>query len=487
VDILRLKYEQPMNIRLLPNIRALLNTRLLNTRLLLTALMLLSGSVWAAPAMLNHGRFHDLAVYTPAGKATSLVLFLSGDEGWNSGADALAEQLVQQGAMVVGIDLPKFKAALEADGGQCVFPDGDLENLSHFVQAYFHHATYLAPLLVGVSAGATLAYGVLAQAPKDTFAGALSLGFCPTLDLAKPLCKGSGLEFTGGARGAGVTLLPIGRLENPWVIVQPADNAACPVAVSRDFVSKVHGAAMAVLPQASNAPFNAAFGAAFAKLAAANLNRGVPAPPAALSDLPIIEVPASSTAEATDAFAIIMSGDGGWAGLDQDIAAALSARGIPVVGLDSLRYYWTARTPDSVAADTDRMIRYYLAHLGKKRALLVGYSQGADVLPFAVNRLPDTTKAYVAVMAILGMSEHALFEFHVSSWISDDTSGPATLPEVNRITGLPVLCIYGEDEHDSLCPKLDPTKFNVVKVKGGHHLDGNYAALASQILAAAKP
>jgi type IV secretory pathway VirJ component len=84
------------------------------------------------------------------------------------------------------------------------------------------------------------------------------------------------------------------------------------------------------------------------------------------------------------------------------------------------------------------------------------------------------------------MSEHALFEFHVSSWIADDTSGPATLPEVNRIGGMPVLCIYGEDEHDSLCPKLDAKKFNIVKVKGGHHFDGNYTALADEILAAAK-
>jgi type IV secretory pathway VirJ component len=186
-------------------------------------------------------------------------------------------------------------------------------------------------------------------------------------------------------------------------------------------------------------------------------------------------------------FAIIMSGDGGWAGLDQDIAAALSARGIPVVGLDSLRYYWTARTPEGVAADTDRMIRYYLPRFAKKRVLLIGYSQGADVLPFAVNRLPQSTKAQVALTAILGMSEHALFEFHVSSWISDDNSGPATLPEVNRISGMPVLCIYGEDEHDSLCPKLDPQKFIVVKVKGGHHFDGNYAGLADDILNAAKP
>ena len=259
---------------------------------------------------------------------------------------------------------------------------------------------------------------------------------------------------------------------------------------------------MAVVPEVSGASFDAAFAAAFAKLAEANLTRAVAPPPAALGDLPVIEVPAQpvattsaaapssaapSAAAPSDAFAIIMSGDGGWAGLDQDIAAALSARGIPVVGLDSLRYYWTARTPDSVAADTDRMIRYYMSHFGKKRVLLIGYSQGADVLPFAVNRLPQATRAQVALTAILGMSEHALFEFHVSSWISDDNSGPATLPEVNRITGMPVLCIYGEDEHDSLCPKLDPSKFKVVKVKGGHHFDGNYAALADDILSAATP
>jgi type IV secretory pathway VirJ component len=182
-----------------------------------------------------------------------------------------------------------------------------------------------------------------------------------------------------------------------------------------------------------------------------------------------------------------MSGDGGWAGLDQDVAAALSAKGIPVVGLDSLRYYWTARTPDGLAADTDRIIRYYLSHFGKRRVLLIGYSQGADVLPFAVNRLPAATRALVALVAVMGMSEHALFEFHVSSWISDSDSGPATLPEISRIAGVPVLCIYGADESDSLCPKLDPKRFNIVKLKGGHHFDGDYDSLARQILVAAHP
>ncbi len=450
--------------------------------LFVTALALLGELANAAPTLLSHGRFKDLAVYNPPAQVTSFVLFLSGDEGWNHRAEGFAEQLAQQGAMVVGIDLPKFNAVLNADGGDCDFPDGDLENLSHFVQAYFHNSSYLAPLLVGLDSGGGMAYAVLAQAPPNTFAGALSVGFCPHLKLQEPLCKGSGLELTHGARGSGLGLLPIKSLNDPWVVLRDSKSLDCPAAVSRDFVSRVHGAAIAVLPSLGDRPFNAAF----AKLAAADLNRSI-APPAALGDLPIVEVPAQPNAPPSDSFAIIMSGDGGWAGIDRDIAAALSAKGIFVVGLDSLRYYWTKRTPQGLAADTDKMIRYYLSHLGKKRVLLIGYSQGADVLPFAVNRLPAATKAHVSLTAILGMSEHALFEFHVSSWISDDNSGPETLPEVNRITAIPVLCIYGQDEHDSLCPRLDPGKFKIVKVKGGHHFDGNYAALADDILSAAKP
>jgi type IV secretory pathway VirJ component len=445
-------------------------------------LALLGDLAAAAPTLLSHGRFKDLPIYRPPSEASSFVLFLSGDEGWSHRAEGLAEQLAQQGAMVVGIDLPKFNAVLEADGGDCVFPDGDLENLSHFVQAYFHNSRYLAPLVVGIDGGGSMAYAVLAQAPQDTFAGALSLGFCPHLKLDKPLCKGSGLELTHGARGAGLSILPGKSLNNPWVVLQDSSKLECPAAASRDFVARVHGAAIAMLPQISERPINAAL----AKLSAAGLNRVV-APPAALGDLPVVEVPAQPSAPPSDSFAIIMSGDGGWAGIDQNIAAGLSAKGIFVVGWDSLRYYWTARTPEGLAADTDKLIRYYLSHLGKKHVLLIGYSQGADVLPFAVNRLPAATKAAVSLMAILGMSEHALFEFHVSSWISDDNSGPETLPEVNRISGMPVLCIYGEDENDSLCPKLDANKFKIVKVKGGHHFDGNYAALADDILAAAKP
>src|SRR6202158_2906732 len=196
---------------------------------------------------LSHGRFKDFLVYKPVGPPASFVLLLSGEQGWNSTSDTMARQLVSQGAMVAGIDWVKFKANLEADGDQCVFPDGDLENLSHFVQAYFHTPTYLSPILVGVSSGAAMAYAMLAQAPRNTFAAALTLGFCPSLDLAKPLCKGSSLESIRSTRGRGVDFLPIKKLANPWVNLQGANDQACPAGATRDFISQVRGAAMVML------------------------------------------------------------------------------------------------------------------------------------------------------------------------------------------------------------------------------------------------
>jgi type IV secretory pathway VirJ component len=446
-------------------------------------------SASANPQRLTHGRFHEFLVYVPAGAPTSVALFLSGADGWNLTADSIARRLAQQGAMVAGIDWGKFKANLEADADQCVFPDGDLENLSHFVQAYFHSPTYLTPVLVGISTGSAMVYAVLAQAPRNTFAAALTLDFCASLDLEKPLCKGSGLEIKRSRHGHGVELLPIKDLGNPWLDMDAEGDRACPVDEIKQFISQVRGAALVTLPKPGRDPTSSAartapLAAGYAKLAAQNPTR-IASPPPSLSDLPVVEIPAQRPA--TDIFAIIMSGDGGWAGLDQDVATALAAKGVPVVGLDSLRYFWTARTPVGLAADTDRLIRYYLAHFDKQRVILIGYSQGADVLPFAINRLPAATRARVALTAVLGMSEHALFEFHLSSWISGSNSGPATLPEINRITGEPVLCIYGADENDSLCPKLDSKRFNIVKLAGGHHFDGDYANLARQILSAAKP
>lgn len=447
----------------------------------------------AAPQTLDHGRFEQVRIYKPTGTARSVVLFLSGDGGWKQQEKKQAEAMVAEGAVVIGIDTPQFMKALEADGGECVFPDGDLENLSHFVQAYAKLPGYRAPLLAGYSAGATLAYATLAQAPTGSFAGGLVTGFCPDLELKKPLCPGDGLAsrplpaINGVSKG--VDFLARRSLAAPFVALLGERDPVCDAAATQAFIQQMPAARQKLLKgvghdYGDDARGRLALAAALRSLSAAQ-KATVPAAPGDLGDLPVVEEPANPGTPASPYVALFWSGDGGWAGIDKEVSDALNARGIPVVGVDSLRYFWTARTPEGVAADIGKISRHYLAAWKKQKVILIGYSQGADVLPFAVNQLAPALRAQVALVAAMGLSDHAVFEFELGNWVSDNNDGPETLPEVGRIKTLPFVCIYGEEEADSICPRLPAaSNLSAVKMSGGHHFDGDYAKLAAVILGA---
>ncbi len=167
---------------------------------------------------------------------------------------------------------------------------------------------------------------------------------------------------------AALEFLPAKQLANPWVDLQGERDPVCNARAVGDFIGQVRGAALVVLPgigpeYAAQTDWLPQLLAAFDSMVKHSARLAIPPAPPDLGNLPVIEVPAQAGTASGDTFAIIMSGDGGWAGLDKEVALALSAPGIPVVGLDSLRYFWTARTPDGLAADIDRMIRYYLAAL----------------------------------------------------------------------------------------------------------------------------
>ena len=179
----------------------------------------------------------------------------------------------------------------------------------------------------------------------------------------------------------------------------------------------------------------------------------------------------------------MISGDGGWAGIDKDVSKALSAKGIPVVGWNSLQYFWTARKPDAAARDLERILRHYLAVWGKQEVLLIGYSFGADVLPFFASRLPADLLERVRLVALLGPSETATFEFHVTDWLGGGSKGQPVLPEVKKLAGRPpVLCLYGSQEKDSICPQVPAAAGKAQVLPGAHHFGGNYDVLAALIL-----
>ncbi|HEX6747193.1 MAG TPA: AcvB/VirJ family lysyl-phosphatidylglycerol hydrolase [Longimicrobium sp.] len=218
-------------------------------------------------------------------------------------------------------------------------------------------------------------------------------------------------------------------------------------------------------------------GAAMAAPAAARAQ----AMPPPVGDLPLVEVPAQGR-PAGDLIAVMLSADGGWATLDRGVAAGLARDGVPVVGWSSLDYYRRPRTPAEASADLARVLRHYLDAWRGRRALLVGYSFGADVLPLLVNRLPADLRARVAGVALIGFSPRAVFEFHASEWVGVVRGQQyPTLPEVRRLRDLPVFCIYGTGDRAEACAGLGMANATIVAIPSGHRMSG-VAATVGQVV-----
>lgn len=182
---------------------------------------------------------------------------------------------------------------------------------------------------------------------------------------------------------------------------------------------------------------------------------------------------------------MVISGDGGWANIDKDIGEALGKQGVAVVGLNSLRYFWEAKSPEVAAADLSRIVRHYRQVWHKQQVVLVGFSLGADVLPFMVSRMPVELQDAVAGMVLLSPSQSVDFQFHISDWIKsgDSTSLYQLQPEMQKLARLPVLCVYGVEDDAGLCPLLKTAeKTKITRLPGDHHYDGDYATVTRLIL-----
>ena len=212
----------------------------------------------------------------------------------------------------------------------------------------------------------------------------------------------------------------------------------------------------------------------------------VAATPLGISDLPVIEVPASGPP--TTLMAVILSGDGGWAGVDKRMAASLAERGLPVVGLNSPAYLDTKRTPHGAAADLARLLEYYLARWHREQVILIGYSHGANLAPFMVSRLSPELRGRISLLVLLSLESHASFEFHEADIFGDIThpGDLPVLPEVEKLRGMHLLCVAGEKDKESLCPSLDHSLARLEIRPGGHRIpSGEGKQVADLILSRA--
>ena len=205
--------------------------------------------------------------------------------------------------------------------------------------------------------------------------------------------------------------------------------------------------------------------------------------------LPLIE----ASAPDGDTLVVFITGDGGWAPFARGITGHLRRGHLAVVALDSPRYLWKGRTPDQTAADVALVAREYLRRWHRSRLVLLGYSRGADIVPFVVARLPAELRDRLALVVLIGPARTTNFEFHPVDLV-DEPRRPSDLPvepELDHVDGRKVLCLEGEAEAESLCPEVTARDGQRVVLPGGHHFGGDTRRVSDVIVrrlgAAARP
>jgi type IV secretory pathway VirJ component len=174
---------------------------------------------------------------------------------------------------------------------------------------------------------------------------------------------------------------------------------------------------------------------------------------------------------------LLISGDGGWFKFEQSIADRLARLGIPTIGLDARKYFWQRRTPEETASDMAIALNYYGTKWGKNKFVLIGYSLGAELVPFIVNRLPaDITTSSTVLLSPATTTD---FEIHVTNMmgIGNRSNTYDTVSEIIRMHHIPTLIIYGDGEKTTIPELLHGTSVVIRKIPGDHHYHSNTALI----------
>jgi type IV secretory pathway VirJ component len=202
-----------------------------------------------------------------------------------------------------------------------------------------------------------------------------------------------------------------------------------------------------------------------------------------ISKLPVtVKVPVATSAQ--HPVVLYITGDGGMKKFSADIVTILAGKGYPVIGLNALKYFWNKKTPQQAAADVAALLQYYSGQWNNHSFILVGYSLGADVLPFIYHHLPAPIQSEVEHLVFMSPSTSTDMVVHLSDMLGKgNTAGAMNVPAaINTITSKPLLLIFGQDEKDFDTKILTITNYRQLVLPGGHRYNEDANGVVQQIL-----
>lgn len=185
--------------------------------------------------------------------------------------------------------------------------------------------------------------------------------------------------------------------------------------------------------------------------------------------------------------AIFLSGDMGIRyGMGSYVVESLAGAGVPVYAIASSTMFARRRSAAEVAALLPDAIRETLRRSGARKVVVIGQSFGADMARVGLAALPPDLRAKVAALVLVVPGTTAYFRADPLGLAYIGTPD-ADAAAAKALTWLPVTCIRGADETDSLCPSLVAPNVRRITLPGGHFLRMDHDLLVRTVFAALAP
>ena len=195
--------------------------------------------------------------------------------------------------------------------------------------------------------------------------------------------------------------------------------------------------------------------------------------------LPVTVLPGSDT---TKSLILYISGDGGWNKFSTTFINTIHSKGYSVVGLNAKEYFWHKKNAAVTAKDVASLLTVHMKGLKAKNIILIGYSFGADVMPFVVTRCDKIIRDNIKYIVLMSPSETTDFEIHLTDLLGIGKGNGESVPqEINKISQ-PLLFVFGDKEDGFPFKEITIKNYKVSKLPGGHHYDGDPAAVCNIIL-----
>jgi type IV secretory pathway VirJ component len=435
----------------------------------------------AADATTIFSKFGSVPLIMPTDTPKGLVVLFA--EQPLSNTHNIVNVLVGLDYLVASIHVEKWVAEMGTRSDtECLNIASDITSLTNDIYKRYTNLENLPPILVGIESGAAISYIAAAQSSVNQFHAAVSINFQPTLNHAINLCENLGQIDIKNTQMS-TNLRSHKQLNTTWFVFEASNSINSSDDSVKKFIKSIPDARLTVTQNKNLITEKEIQSTEFIELMTwldPHIEQQLTGENSK-EKLPIREILSSDARD--DRFVIMISGDGGWAEFDRGVASNYTKRGINVIGFDSLTYFWHKRTPRETADALTEIINDYGKRWHKAHVILFGYSFGADVLPFIVNRLPESIQKRIDRVIVAGLGKRANFEFHFSNWLGG--SGKNSLSVIDEIHHMPpvkVVCIAGRSEEGSVCTKITSQNNIMYELPGDHHFDDNYSLLVEKSL-----